>query len=377
MPSSSRRLAGLVLVFLIVCAISTVTADDEVYSFRSSYDNDNNSSPFGFSLNASVRGDSVHFKYQVNLIDYPLDSVILEVLAEDRPLVSISIFPPDSTRVPPGFQQYSKLHENRLYTSGEFDLSKGPVPEYRWTCAVTEYHRDSTGGLRSNREELRAFRPPERKPRLMFEYPMPMGMFNSDIPGLNKSGFLMGIAAGVVGDYSHLRFCASTNWTGLGKNFSFSEPARFDVRFYTGTRDNFMPQFEAAATYSRLLVKKNDITFKKSESGFGGALAFEGPFERFSYGYNTACGGYHTLELFFATNYLSNSKQGTRYQFVIGDDIWLFRISYLVDPFTPAVPTVPERGMNSRPLYHTILATTAAVPLLLLVTIICPGCIGD
>jgi len=278
--------------------------------------------------------------------------------------------------VPPSFRQYSQPYENRLITSGEFNLPKGPVPEHKWRCAVTEYYHDSAGAPQTDRAELPAFKPPERKPRLVFEYPMPMGMFKSTIPGLDKSGFLLGIAGGIVADYSRLRFCASTNWTGLGKNFTFSEPARFDVRFYSGTRDNFMPQIEASTTYSRLRVKRDDYKFEKSESGFGGALAFEGPFERFSYGYNTACGGYHTLELFFATTYLPDSKQGTKYQFVIGDDIWLFRISYLVDPFTPAFPAVAGRGINSRPLYHKVLAMTAAIPLLLPLLILCPGCIG-
>jgi hypothetical protein len=188
--------------------------------------------------------------------------------------------------------------------------------------------------------------------------------------------FLLGIAAGISKSYRHLRFSATSTWSGMPGNFLMAEPIRFDARWYTGTRDNFMPQLEIAYAYTHLKVKDDDLEFDKSEWNVAGKIGFEGPFERLSYGYSPSCGGYHTVDLFMVVDYDPEHKVGTNYQFLLGDDYWLLRISLLTDTFTRYLPDSPHQGISTRPIYHRVLGTVAAIPILLISMIICPGCIG-
>ena len=154
------------------------------------------------------------------------------------------------------------------------------------------------------------------------------GYFKSKYPQpFDKEGLFLGYGFSFEINGLHWRSVLSLSWSGLGKNFSFSEPLRLGFRYYTGSRINFMPQFYTGAKLSKLKLKKNDFEYKNNEWGVDFGLAFESRFERIGYHYSTPQGGYHTFELYVASESIGNAKLGTRYLFQKTDNIWMIRVS--------------------------------------------------
>ena len=181
---------------------------------------------------------------------------------------------------------------------------------------------------------------------------------------LAKEGFLLSWGLSWELNFKRSRISISTSWNGLGGNFSFSDPFRVGYRYYTGTINNFMPSFYAAAKLSKIKLKVDDTEFRRI--GWGGELgiAFEGPFERVGYFYTTAAGGYHSIELYFASGSIINGKAGTRYLFQKSDDAWMIKASIYIQGWNSLARGSGFRKENNRPFIHKALSYVGFAPAL-------------
>ncbi len=244
-----------------------------------------------------------------------------------------------SGRIPTSLK--GKTTQNWLVSFQATPIGKPGWPVYESTCVRTDYFG------------------------LGLELPVAYGYFKSSMASpFDKQGIFVGLGIGLERGKGPFRFESSTSWSGLGHNFTFSEPFRLGARFYTGTRSNFLPQFYGAVKLSKLMLKRDDARLRDLDWGGEFGMATEGPFERLGYHYSTALGGYHTIELFLSRGSGQPFRGGTRYQLRMAEGVWEIRVSLNFEGwYTLESPDMVRH--NNRPLPHKILATLGAGPLLI------------
>lgn len=251
----------------------------------------------------------------------------------------------------------------RLWISGRVPTSLRGGERNNWSVLFAGWYTDLDGVTRSIREYAADL---NKYAGLGMEIWVPSyGYFRSRMASpFDKEGVFLGYGAALEMGINRWRFIASTSWSGLGKNFTFSEPFRLGMRFYSGTRDNFLPQFYGALKLSKLKFKRDDSEYRKVRWGGEFGVAVEGPFERLGYHYSTALGGYHTIELFLSMVSGKPFRAGTRFQFLRSDDISEVRVSFHIEgwhwEFDEGYVNMTRH--NNRPFPHKVLATMCFGP---------------
>ncbi len=251
--------------------------------------------------------------------------------------------------------------KNRIYLDGDIKIPLDSEYVTLWSCEATGYLTDSTGNnITLDNDEY--ISPYYSGWGMELFYPS-FGYFKSSFDSpLNDEGLFLGYGLSWEFNFAKSRLSFSTSWSGLGKNFAFSEPFRVGYRYYSGTKQNFYPSFYTAAKLSKIKLKRDEIEYRDLDWGGEFGVAFEGPFERIGYHYSTACGGYHTLELFIAAVSFGNGKGGTRYLLEKADNIWMVRISFHIEGWNSlAGSRVFIREMN-RPFFYKILGYAGLIP---------------
>ena len=177
---------------------------------------------------------------------------------------------------------------------------------------------------------------------------------------LNKTGLFLGYSAGGEYVYPHAGLAIETSWSGIGKNFSFSDPLRVSARVYALPRNSYGPFLEVAGKLSKLKVKEGDRESRKVDWGGEVGGGFSTPFDRCSYSYSSTVGGFHTIELQLGSMSTGLAgRAGTLYRYRWAEGIRTFEISAYLEGFDP--DDIPRR--HHRPWPLRLLSDLAWLPL--------------
>jgi hypothetical protein len=254
-----------------------------------------------------------------------------------------------------------EYRNGRLLLTGKVRIPLLKQNTALWVLSVSGYYTDENDSVQVvNSNEYMD----DRLWGLGMEIWLPSyGYFKSDLDvPLNRKSIFLGWGMSMELLIRHMRYMLSTSWSGLGNNFSFSEPFRAGVRYYSGSRSNWLPQLYSAFKLTKLKVCADDIQHRKVVWGGEFGIAFEGAFERLGYHYSTALDGYHTAELFLCNVSGVRTKIGTRYVFQTGGDVWIIRVSFHTEGWRSLAGGRYFRRINDRPLIHKILCWPGIIP---------------
>ncbi len=310
-----------------------------------------------------VRDDTLTITYEFTPNGFDPDSTILELVEyRDWNRVVSAVIHRRGEGVPfeNGWRSVAR-RGGRTYLSGTVTVPADEQSAKRMYVSTVGFYRDENDSLRTV----------ETWGDLTDDYTVAgmecilpsYGYFRSDLtePFDHRGAFLgMGVSLGFA--QRHTRYLVSTSWSGLGPDFTFSEPFRAGVRWYSGTRSNFMPQIFGAAKLSKLKFRESDdLEFNRTQWGGELGCALEGRFERFGYYYSTALGGYHTAEIYVKGGSGARNSIGTRYLFQTNGDVWMVRIALHIEDYDAYRHSEYER-YNDRPLPHRVFSVLGGIP---------------
>lgn len=282
-----------------------------------------------------IKNDTVYIIYTLYPENFQADSFVIKcsaghtIIAENNPPVENHLLIYKTGEPLPFENNWRKcyLEKDQLILKGEIKIPM--IEDWFWVGAEGRYTDQN--------DEEQSF----DRSIVISKYWLSFGMecwapsfgyFKSDKqPHYKKEGIFLGYGFSWQINGMKWKTELSTSWTGLGPNFSFSEPFRLNYTFYTGTRNNYMPHFFAGGKFSKLKLKKGDNKFYNTDWGAEVGVGIEGPFERLSYTYSTNQDGYHTFELFLPIMSSDNAKMGTRFVFQKSKDVWLIRAGIHLD----------------------------------------------
>ncbi len=315
-------------ILLLLCQISTASVPKDTASFKG-------------EVNFYDKNDTLYISFHITPFNFDADSIRLRIYNFSKNLKIDANNYKDSTETIiiyrrtetiPSQNNWKKIYRknDKIYIDGNIKVPLDGESYEVWSCHFWGLYKDGTEKAQDLRGSLQTN-------KMWFGVGMGFlmsgaGYFQSDFEyPLDKKGTFFGHHLSMQLNFIKYRFELSTSWSGLGKNFTFSEPFRTEYRYYTGTRNNFLPQLFIAGKLTKIKLKENlndkEFSFNDKKWGAEAGIAFEGPFERIGYSYSTAFGGYHTFELLIADQSSGNSKLGTRYTFIKKDNLWTIGIS--------------------------------------------------
>jgi hypothetical protein len=185
---------------------------------------------------------------------------------------------------------------------------------------------------------------------------------------ITKRGLAFAGDAFVDIDFHRLQFESSYRIS-LGGDFRVREGVPISCRYRFGTQADFLPSVMVGLKRSVLYAKKDDVEVALDRWGAEGGLAIEGPFERLSYRYCTALGGYHRAGLYLAFFNRGAVRMGTRYEYYHFENTDMVRVLFVWegisdDGFTMNGWQTNLPRFDNRPWWHKGLAYVSVAPLL-------------
>jgi hypothetical protein len=142
----------------------------------------------------------------------------------------------------------------------------------------------------------------------------------------DNNGIAWGMDFFATYDIRHVQLAGSYRFT-TGDDFVVKEAIPLKLSYYLGNRGDFLPSFSVAAKWSALHSTTGDFDFEKKQWGGEAGIAIDGPFERLSYSYCNALGGYHKFGLTLHRIRIGSWTMGTQYEYYRFDNTDMFRIT--------------------------------------------------
>ncbi len=309
-----------------------------------------------------ISGDTLTIDYSVKALGFVPDSMVIEVSpdifflgenAKDR-ANNACIF---------GCYTGDSITVDENGVTGSISFLHGGHRRTFWNCHIIAYYTDTSGqaqyfsrfiSLSSDQYEMG------------MEIFIPSGgVYQSlDDSPISKEGLLIGWGMSAGYSTDDFRLALSTSWSGIGKNFTFSEPFRVGVSYNLPSIGGAKLQLTGGVKVGKVKLKSGDREYYRKGWGADYGFGIEGPFERLNYSYSLTPERYHTVELFLMSGATRRSRFGTRFVVQRSERLWMFRLGLHIEG--AMLPMEANRNLlrkhNPRPLPHKILSWAGVAP---------------
>jgi hypothetical protein len=149
--------------------------------------------------------------------------------------------------------------------------------------------------------------------------------------------------------------------------FTFAEAPRLNWRHhFGGVTDAWRPALDLGGTYSLVDNERGGASHRREELGGSFGAALVGPWESFSYRYDTALGGYHVATIDVLGTSAGTLRGGTRFEYVHGPRFDTVRAALVIEGLGMNMRDLQRPG-GERPWWHRALSYASMLPLAVII----------